>query len=81
MQAGDGGIKKQERNDERGRPFSGKPSHHREDPQKARHNSNMQTGNGEQVERARLLKRLLDVLRRLMAQTENNAAQKILHVR
>src|SRR6266705_6660892 len=81
VQSGDRCIKKQKRNDERRRQFPGKPRHHRKDPQKARHNSNMKTSNGEQVERARLLKRLLNVLRRLMAQTENNAAQKILHVR
>ena len=81
MQTGDGGVKKQQRNDERCRPFSGKPGHRRENPQKARHDSNMQTGHGEQMKRTRLLKRLFDVLRRLMAQTENNAAQKILHLR
>src|SRR2546430_3155235 len=53
-------LKKQQRNDERCRPFSGKPGHRRENPQKARHDSNMQTGHGEQMKRTRLLKRLLD---------------------
>src|SRR5205814_9276352 len=60
---------------------SAKPRPRRENPEKACHDSNMQTGHGEQMKRTRLLKRLFDVLRRLMAQTENNAAQKILYLR
>src|ERR1700737_1475777 len=81
MQTCDGGIKKQKRNDYYCRPFSGKPGHHREDPQKTRHDSDVQTSNGEKMNRSSLLKRFFDVFRRLMAQPENNAAQEILHLR
>ena len=81
MQSGHSGIEKQTGNDQRRRPFARQPRNRGEDPQQLRHDSNMKTGDGEEMQRSRLLERLFDVFRRLMPQAKRDSAEKILDLR
>src|ERR1700719_3368991 len=81
MQAGHHRIKKDQRNDQSRRPFSRKLRNACQNPQKTRHNSDVQAGDGKEMKRARLLEWFFDVFRGLMSKTERDSADKILHVR
>ena len=81
MQPGGRRIKQKERDDERGRPLARQLRYDRQYPQKPRHDPYVQSSHREEMKRAGLLERFLDVFRSLMPETEHNSADKILHVR
>src|SRR6478672_7319321 len=76
MQAGNRRVKEQRRDDERSCPLSRQTRHSRKNPEQSRHDSDMQTGDREQMQRAGLLEWLFDVVRRLMAESQDHAVDR-----
>jgi len=72
MQSGHRRIKKDERNNQSSRPFSGKLRNACQNPQKTRHDSDVQAGDGKEMKRARLLEWFFDGFRGLMSKTERD---------
>ena len=76
MQTRDRGVKKEKRNDQRRGRDAREPTEPRQNPKQLRDDPDMQTGDREKMKRARLLKRLLDVVARLVTQPERHAADQ-----
>ena len=81
MEAGDGRVEKEAGNDERRRGGARQPDERGHDPEQLRDDADMQSGDGEKMERAGLLERLLDVVRRFVPQAERHPVDERDHFR
>src|SRR4030095_13522552 len=73
-------IEKETRNDDRCRGRPRKAEERSQNPEQLRDDADVQTGHGKQVQSAGLLKWILDVVRRFVAQTESHTIDQGRHV-
>ena len=80
MQARDRRIEEEKRNNHRGRRLARQTENGRSRPEQPRDNSNVEPGDGEQMQSTGLLERFFNVVACLMAETEGGAADQPDHV-